>query len=256
MPGLDAEILDEGVSGRAVGVERIGLPAGAIEREEQLAHKALTRRVIGDERLELRDELDVAASLEVAVDAVLDRGESKLLEARNLVLREAVICNVGKRCAPPESERLLNASRSPERVEAVEVELARVNTQQVAGCLGRDALGAEQLPQLRDVPLQRLARSRCRLLLPERVDQSIARDDAVRLQQEQREQRALLLPTQVEREPVRSHLERAEKTELVADPYDATAPIPPAKPDAGDSQAEAAPRRRRLATCCRTTSAG
>src|SRR5437764_1118288 len=104
--------------------------------------------------------------------------------------------------------------------------------------------------------MQRLARGRRRLLLPERVDQSIARDDTVRLHQEQREQRALLLPTQVERKPVRSHLERAEKTELVADPYDATAPIPPTKPDAGDSQPEAAPRRRRLATRCATTSDG
>src|SRR5207253_2833221 len=77
-------------------------------------------------------------------------------------------------------------------------------------------------PQLRDVDLQRFLRRRGRLLLPKRVDQTVAGHDAVRLQQEECQQRALLLPTKIERQPVRSHLERAQEIELMTDPDDAT----------------------------------
>src|SRR5205807_1270488 len=52
--------------------------------------------------------------------------------------------------------------------------------------------------------------------------QTVAGHDAVRLQQEECQQRALLLPTKIEHQPVRSHLERAQETELMTDPDDAT----------------------------------
>ena len=67
----------------AIVLERVGLAAAAIQREHQLAPAAA--RGCGcsrDERLELADDARVAAEREVGVDAVLERGEPRVLEAR------------------------------------------------------------------------------------------------------------------------------------------------------------------------------
>ena len=51
--GLQAEFLDERAAGAAVGFERVGLAAGAVEREHQLGVEALAVRVLGGQRLQL-----------------------------------------------------------------------------------------------------------------------------------------------------------------------------------------------------------
>ena len=78
-------------SARAAALERmqrVGLPAAAVEREHQLAAQALAKRVLRDERLELRHQLVVAAEREVSVDAILERRETQLLQPSDLALRE------------------------------------------------------------------------------------------------------------------------------------------------------------------------
>jgi hypothetical protein len=67
---------------------------------------------------------------------------------------------------------------------------------------------------LRDVDLQRLLRSVRRLVGPERLNQAIAGNNSVRLEQEHCQQDALLLPSQVKRTPVGEDLERAEDPKL------------------------------------------
>ena len=54
---VQAEVLDERVAGAAVGVERVGLAAGAVEGEHQLGVEALAVRVLGGQAFELGDEL-------------------------------------------------------------------------------------------------------------------------------------------------------------------------------------------------------
>ena len=61
--------------------------------------------MLGDERLELADELGVASRGEVVVDALLEAGEAQLLQPRDLGLGEALVGEVGKRRAAPERER-------------------------------------------------------------------------------------------------------------------------------------------------------
>ena len=56
-PRLDPELLDQGGPRRPVRVKRFGLPARAVEREHELAAQALGQRVLGDQALELSDEL-------------------------------------------------------------------------------------------------------------------------------------------------------------------------------------------------------
>ena len=44
---LDPELLDEDLAGVAVGLQRVGLAAAAVQREHQLRVQPLTPRVLG-----------------------------------------------------------------------------------------------------------------------------------------------------------------------------------------------------------------
>ena len=90
----------------------------------------------------------------------------------------------------------------------------RARPQQVAGRLRLQPLAADQLAQLGDVHLERLDRRVGRVVLPEGVDQAIARDDPVRMQQEHGEQRPLLGAGDVDRPAVLAQLERSENPVL------------------------------------------
>ncbi len=103
--GVDAELLDEGLARGAVGGERVGLPAGAVEREHELRARPLAEWLRGDERLELGDELRVAPEREVGLDPLLERDGAQLLEPGDLGLRERLVEEVGERRAAPERER-------------------------------------------------------------------------------------------------------------------------------------------------------
>ena len=65
--------------------------------------------MLGDQCLELSDDLRVAAEREVGVDAILEAGDASLLEAPDLGLRERLVGEVGERRAAPEIERVAQA---------------------------------------------------------------------------------------------------------------------------------------------------
>lgn len=67
--------------------------------------QALAQRVLGDERLQLADELRAAAEPEERVDPILDGLQPQLLEALDLALRELLEGELGERRAAPEPER-------------------------------------------------------------------------------------------------------------------------------------------------------
>ena len=158
--------------------------------------------MLGDERLELADELPWLADLDLRVDALLEQRQPQLLEPRDLALREGLVAELLERRAAPELERVakLRAALArghdlrllQERLRPVHVQLGRVDANQVAGRLRDDPVGAEHLSQLRDEVLERgRGRSR-RLLAPERLDQPVGGDRSPRVEQEQREEGALL----------------------------------------------------------------
>ena len=126
-----------------MGGERLGAAVAAGEREHQLASQPLTRRVLGDERRELADELGMTAERELGVDSVLERCEAQLLEPRACGLGEALVGEVRERRAAPERERLAQLrrrvrecglSRVPQqRLEPVEVDLILLDLEQIPG---------------------------------------------------------------------------------------------------------------------------
>ena len=116
--GVEPELVGECEPRGAVDLERLGLPAAAIEREHQLAAQSLAERVGGDQGLELADERRVAAELELGVDPLLERGEAQLVEPRGLEAREVLLVEIGERGAAPEGERLGQERRARGRIRA------------------------------------------------------------------------------------------------------------------------------------------
>jgi len=97
-----------------------------------------------------------------------------------------------------------------EPFEAVEVELVGLQVEDVAGGTGLEPAVAERLAQLRDRVLEDLRRRRRRPAVPELVDQPLARQQLVRVQQHEDQERLLLAPVQRDRPVLPDDLERAQ----------------------------------------------
>ncbi len=69
--------------------------------------EALAQRVLGDEGLELADELGVQAEREAGFDPLFESDEAELLETSDLGLSERLVCEVGERGATPKRQCLV-----------------------------------------------------------------------------------------------------------------------------------------------------
>ena len=202
LAGLEAELVGELAPHSAVGLQRLRLAAGTVEREHELGPQALAQRVRGDQRLELADEVCVASACKVGVDPLLKHRQPQLVELPDLGLGERLVREVGERRAAPEGEcgaqlvRRPHGLRSPrlpaQPLEHREVELLRLDVQDVAGRARGQPLGAELAPQPHDVDLDALRRRGGRRLSPQLGDQPVGGNDLVRVQQQEGEQRTLL----------------------------------------------------------------
>src|SRR5205814_7358323 len=103
---LEPEILVERLPRSPVRFERVRLPARAIERQHQLRAERLAQRMLGDEVLQLADELAVAAERELRLVSLLECRKPDLLEALDRGAGERLVGEVGERRAAPEAERL------------------------------------------------------------------------------------------------------------------------------------------------------
>jgi hypothetical protein len=172
--------------------------------------QALAVGVPGDQRLQLRDRLRVAAQCQVELQPVLERGEPHALEPRRLGRGAPEQLDIGQRRAAEQLEagaqlrgggrlvagRAQAAGVVEVALEALEVERAGRQLDRVAAGPGGDRLSLPQLlPQLGDVHLERLDGGGRRMLAPQLVDQAVGRHDAVAvLEQQHGEQRAPLGP--------------------------------------------------------------
>ena len=118
---LDAEPVDERPVRVAVGGERVGLAARAVEGEHQLAAQPLAQRVLLDQPLELARDLGVPAAREVGLDALADAAQPQVFEPRDLGLGEALGGDVRERRPAPKLERLAQRRRRLPRLAAGEL---------------------------------------------------------------------------------------------------------------------------------------
>lgn len=117
---LQPEFFNEGRARIAVDVQRVRLTSRSVQREHQLATKALPQGLTRGERLQLRHELRRLPGTKVGLDPVLDRRDTQLLEPRRLSLRERLVDEV-RQGAPRHSA---SASRSSLRAVARSPELS------------------------------------------------------------------------------------------------------------------------------------
>ena len=147
---------------------------------------------------------------EVRVDSPLQACLSQLVDSRDLRLRERLVREIGERASTPQPQRFAELLLRDEALEATEVELVGPDHELIAGRARDDSVTPDCLSQLRDVHLQRLDRRFRGPLTPERLDQRVRRDDAVGVEEEDGQQRALLGGSQLDRAPVLANFERTE----------------------------------------------
>jgi hypothetical protein len=228
LAGLDPELVDEGLSRPSIDIERLGLPAGAVEREHQLAAETLAERLARHQLLQLGDHRSVPAEREIGVDPLLCRRKARLLEPRAGVPSELLRLELREGGPAPELERLSQRSRgllrlagiellralADEELETIEVELAVLDADRITGCLRQHSIRADRLAELRHVHLERLRSSLRRRVTPEVVDQPPGGDDAVSIQQQNGEERARFPGRKRERTSLDEHVNRAEDTKF------------------------------------------
>src|SRR5439155_17249307 len=145
LAGFDAELAAERLACPPVLVERFGLPSGSVESEHQLAAQPFPKRVLGHERLELGSELRMAGERQVRLDPVLESRESPLLEPRRRPAPEGEgRLELARGCLRIAGVEPL-AARARELLEPIEVELAILHAERVAGGFRDQAVGAEPL---------------------------------------------------------------------------------------------------------------
>jgi hypothetical protein len=226
---LDPEVRDERAPRVPVGGERLGLPAVAVERKHELSPQALPQRLAGDRGLELGDDLGVPPQRQVGVDAPLVRDQALLIEPGGFGARPRLAAEVAQCRAAPHGERLaqrlcgavgLTGGEGAPAVVEEALEAGRVDRlvreHELVGMLARaQRIARGQRPaQLRDEVVHDLRRGRRCVTGPELLDDPIAGNRVVALQDEQGEQGALAASAEGHRAPIVEHFQRTEDADV------------------------------------------
>ena len=150
---LESQLV-QGRSRVAVRREGVGLAARAIERHDALRLKVLPMRMTCDEGIELRHEARVASSGEIGIESRLQGRQATLLEWCGAGPGEGLAGEVGERRAAPEREGVVQLAGGDQPLEPLGVELALVDTHEIAGRACVDPVGAESAPERVDVHLE------------------------------------------------------------------------------------------------------
>ena len=224
---LDPDLVDQGLPGVAERLERVGLAPAPVQREHPLRVQPLPQRVLRQQRVDIADDLVMAAGGQARLDRQLPGREPQLVEPADLGARERLVGEVRERLAAKQRERL---SRRPvgrsrlgcacrlghEPFQATGVHELAIDPQLVRAPARHDlraAVAGQQLLQPPDVVLDHLRRARRRLLSPQPLDQPVGRDRPVGLEPEHRQDGALLRPAERDRAVVDAGLEMSKDAE-------------------------------------------
>ena len=169
------------------------------------------------------------AERELGVDPLLERREPELLEPLDGRLGERLVGEVGERRPAPELERLAQqggrgcgvvarvgrARPPPAGARSGRGRAPRRGLEDVAGRPRLDRVGrAERAPELRHLALNLRDRGHGRPSCPEVVGELLDGDDPVRVQEQDRERRALPRPAELDCAVRADDLERSQDAEL------------------------------------------
>ena len=228
--GIQSEFLAEHRAGLLVDAERVGLPPGPVQGHHELAAEMLSEGMGGHQGLELTEHLVVATQSEFGLDAVFERGQPQLFQARDLGLDELAVGEILQGRPAPQAECLTKQTGDsgrvvPEQVsglgeDALEldgVHLVGVNRQGVAGRPGDQqipAVRAQRLPQSGHYRLEGVGGVAGNLIAPQQVDEVVGRHRLAGAQEQRGEQGPLPGPGDPDRLSLLEDLERSEDPEL------------------------------------------
>ena len=95
------------VAGAGVHVEGVGLAAAAVQRDHQQPGQGLQGRVLGDDRLQVADDLDVPAERQGDLGALGQGGEPQLVEPGRFRDRPLLGGEVDERVTAPQGQRVV-----------------------------------------------------------------------------------------------------------------------------------------------------
>jgi hypothetical protein len=236
LAGVYPELLHQSPSRPVVGRQGFALVAGSVAGEHELSPQSLPPWVCGDERLQLADQIRIAAEGEIGVDALLQRRESQVAQSFNLHLRKRGKGQILKRRPPEQSERfaqgrcgslrITGRTRPPtlihQGVESLQITLALTHLQEVSGRARqqpfRCPVALQHLSQPRNIRLNRVGGGRRRRVPPKPINQTITRDDLVVVEEEDRQGRPLFRAAERKHSLTLSDFKRTQNQELHGTP--------------------------------------
>jgi hypothetical protein len=227
--GLDPQLLAPAASRVLVGAQRLGLAAGAVERQHEQAPSPLPVGVVGDECLEFAHHLGVIAGSERRFDPILRRNQPALLQLHEVWPQGRLIGEIGQRRAAPHRQGLVEFGNCGARIiryqavtgrrpmlEAIGIELILRDVEHVPWSPRLDGGTPQLLAEAGDVGLERPA-GRCRwIITPDRVDEPIRRHHLVGVGHQGGENHALAPTPQRYRTIAVQDLQRAQDADVHA----------------------------------------
>jgi hypothetical protein len=243
--GVDAQLFGQHPPGVLEDRQRLGRPPAGVQRPHQLHAQPLPQRVRGHQRLQLRHDPALPPHGQLRLDAILDGGQTQLLQPGHLRLGSQSAGHIGQGWPAPQPQRLTQQrggarmitgrQRLPplagQPLEAVRVDILRVDREPVPRRLELDqAAGITLVAQPATEPghlgLQRVGGIARRVLAVQAIDQPRSADHPARLQQQQGQQRARPRPTDGHHAPVgRPHLHGAQDAKPHGTDYRAAAAL-------------------------------
>ncbi len=181
---LEAEF-GEAAPGGLAGVERVRLPAGAVEGEHQLEQQSLVQRMVGERPLDLSDQRRALAHIEAGGEELLEGRHAAAVELLRLAVGERLAPEVGQSRPAPQRERVAEPGRRgggvgvvpgvcEQPLEPVAVELARLEDERVSRGSPRDPVRAQGAAKTRQIAVERLLAGGRRALAPQPSYQRVA----------------------------------------------------------------------------------
>ena len=220
---VDAQLVVEPAAQVVQQAERVGLPAGPVERDHELAVDALVVPVVGGELLQVPDDLLMLTQREQGLDQGELGPQPQPVQAGRLLVQERQLGHVGQRAAAPQRQRVAQVGRGGGRVggpgAGVDVVLGQldvgrpaVEVEHVPGRAGDDGRPAAQhLAQVGDVALQGVRDAGRRGSVPHHLDEPVDAHHVAAVQRQHRQHRpAPQSPHRTRARPV-DHVDRAEQ---------------------------------------------
>ena len=227
-PGVDAEFLDEEVSGSSKGGESLGLASRAVQREQVEGTEILPEGVLLGQHLRVGAALSMLTQPQPSIEQHRLRPYPRISERDQVTVDGPKIAELPNRIATPQRQRLPAPLDRLSRIVVQHaccrvdrsLELDRVDRdahrrQDVARSFGPEIdRRTQRTTEPGDLDLDHVACALRRSVAPERLEERVDPHDLVEVMGECDQHRLRLRPTHIDRQAVAVDEQRSEHADL------------------------------------------